>query len=271
MAVCLIAVDLEGVHGVVGEPNVGLLKTIPDYQKAVENATKEVNAVVAALADLGVEDIWVWDNHGGQKNLDFSKVDSRAKDVNPPRDALTRMDFIKERGIDKVFYIGYHAREGSLNGVLAHTYSSVDIQYIKVNGKQIGELEFDGWIAAEFGADSVFVASDEVCVGQVRDYDENVVRVTTKIGTGRNSAIFREPSMVLQEIYDGAKLSLQKEIHTKKLVFPCEVEMRFTRMEHTAVRYETMGKRLPQIHYGEDCHTLCATVNSIDELRVFLT
>ena len=41
--VCLIAVDLEGVHGVVGEPYKGLLRELPDYAKAVENATKEVS------------------------------------------------------------------------------------------------------------------------------------------------------------------------------------------------------------------------------------
>ena len=269
--VCLIAVDLEGVHGVVGEPYKGLLREIPDYAKSVENATKEVNAVVAALADCGVEDIWVWDNHGGKPNLDFSKIDSRAKNANPSPKGITRLDFIKELNIKKIFYIGYHSREGSLNGVLAHTYSSVDNQYIKVNGKQIGEIEFDSWLAAEFGADSVFVASDDVCVGQVCDYDENIVTAITKIGTGRNSAIFKEADVVLREIYEGVSLAYGKEIQTKKLVFPCDVEIRFTRMEFAAEKYESMKKLLPSIAYGEDAHTLCSKVKNVDELRVFLT
>lgn len=268
---CLIAVDLEGVHGVVGEPYKGLLRELPDYQKSVENATKEVNAVIAALADNGVSEIWIWDNHGGKPNLDFSKVDSRGKNANPSPKGITRMDFVKELGIEKVFYIGYHSREGSLNGVLAHTYSSVDNQYIKINGKQIGEIEFDSWLAAEFGADSVFVASDDVCVGQVREYDENIVTAITKIGTGRNSAIFKEAETVLREIYDGAALALQKEIKTKKLTFPCEVEIRFTRTEFAAYEYANMKKQLPSIEYGEDAHTLCARVNNANELRVFLT
>lgn len=269
--ICLIAVDLEGVHGVVGEPYKGLLKELPDYQKAVENATKEVNSVVAALSEVGATQIWVWDNHGGKPNLDFSKIDARAKNANPSPKGITRLDFVKELGIEKVFYIGYHSREGSLGGVLAHTYSSVDIQYIKVNGKQIGEIEFDSWLAAEFGADSVFVASDDVCVGQVRDYDENIVTAVTKIGTGRNSAVFKDPQVVLQEIAEGVKLAATAEIHTKKLCFPCQVEMRFTRVEFAAYEYENMRSQLPAIVYGEDAHTLCATVHNVDELRVFLT
>ena len=69
----MIAVDLEGVHGIVGEPYKGLLREIPDYQRAVENATKEVNAVVAALADGGVEEIWVWDNHAENPTSIFLK------------------------------------------------------------------------------------------------------------------------------------------------------------------------------------------------------
>lgn len=269
--VCLIAVDLEGVHGVVGEPYKGLLRELPDYQKAVENATKEVNAAVAALADCGAEAIWVWDNHGGKPNLDFSKIDARAKNANPSPKGITRLDFVKELGIEKVFYIGYHSREGSLNGVLAHTYSSVDIQYIKINGKQIGEIEFDSWLAAEFGADSVFVASDDVCVGQVRDYDPNIVTAITKIGTGRNSAKLKEPEVVLREIYEGIKVAATADIHTKKLSFPCDVEMRFTRVEFAAYEYENMRAQLPAVHYGEDAHTLCASVQNVDELRVFLT
>ena len=39
----LIAVDLEGVHGVVGEPYKGLTSDHEEYAKAVENATDEVN------------------------------------------------------------------------------------------------------------------------------------------------------------------------------------------------------------------------------------
>ena len=39
---------------------------------------------------------------------------------------MTRLDFVKTLGIEKVFYIGYHSREGSLNGVLCATVRSVD-------------------------------------------------------------------------------------------------------------------------------------------------
>ena len=74
----LLAVDLEGAHGVVGEPYKGLIPGMKEYDKAVENVTKEVNAATEALYDYGATKVFVWDNHGNLDNLDFKKVDPRA-------------------------------------------------------------------------------------------------------------------------------------------------------------------------------------------------
>ena len=45
----LIAVDMEGIHGVVGEPNVRYSETA-DYKLAIGYAAKEVNAVTDIVA-----------------------------------------------------------------------------------------------------------------------------------------------------------------------------------------------------------------------------
>ncbi len=266
----LIAVDMEGVHGVVGVPYIGLACELDDYKVAVDSATKEVNTVIKALYDSGADKVYVWDNHGNLDNLDFNLIDSRAKKVIPKSNNIDRLDFVQGLNIDAVVYIGYHSREGSFNGILAHTYDSSAVQYYKINGKQVGEFDMDAFMAAEHGLTSIFAAGDNVFIEQVLEFNPQVVTALTKTGTGRNSAILRDEKDVLDDIYAGVKQAVKKRIELKKLTFPCEFEVRFTRMEFAKEMYDKKIKVVPQAKYGEDSHTLVATVNNIQELKYML-
>lgn len=55
----LIAVDLEGVNYVTGEPYKGLEKEFPEYEVAVREAERELNAVVAGLYKANASEIFV--------------------------------------------------------------------------------------------------------------------------------------------------------------------------------------------------------------------
>ena len=266
----IIAVDLEGAHGVVGEPYKGLGVQLADYQKAVENVTKEVNAAVKALYDSGATEVDVWDNHGNRDNLDFSKVDARAKKVKPKSNNRGRLDFLAEKDYRGMVLIGYHSREGTKNGVLAHTYSSNDIQYYKLNGKAIGEFDFDGILANAFGVPTIFLSSDDVCVKQFEETHPQAVTAVTKIGKGRNKAEFLPAERVLADIYDGVCKAVKKEISVEKPSFPYRIEVRYTRMEYAESVYEKLRREGLSVEYGEDAHILTAMVGNINELRMFL-
>lgn len=266
----LIAVDMEGVHGVVGVPYKGLECELDDYKVAVDSATKEVNTVIKALYDSGAKQVYVWDNHGNLDNLDFNLIDSRAKKAIPKSNNIDRLDFVEGLNIDAVLYIGYHSREGSLNGILAHTYDSTAVQFYKINGKQVGEFDMDAYMAAEHGLPSIFVAGDNVLISQVLEFNPQVVTALTKTGTGRNSAIFRDEKELLEDIYQGVKKAVKKNIEIKKLKFPCEFEVRFTRMEFAKEMLDQKIKVVPQAKYGEDAHTLVATVENIQQLKYML-
>ena len=266
----LIAVDMEGVHGVVGVPYRGLACELDDYKVAVDSATKEVNAVIKALYDGGANKVYVWDNHGNLDNLDFNLIDSRAQKVIPKSNNFDRIDFVDGLDIKAVLFIGYHSREGSFNGVLAHTYDSTCVQYYKINGKQVGEYDMDAYMAAEYSIAPIFAACDNVCAEQVKAFNEKTITVITKIGTGRNSAIFRDEDELLKEIYSGVLDAFKTEVKVKKLEFPCEFEVRFTRTEFAKEMIERMVKDVPQITYGEDAHILKAEINNIKELKHML-
>ena len=55
----LINVDMEGIHGVVGERYRGMDPGIADYHIATENSIKEINAAVKALFEGGADNVYV--------------------------------------------------------------------------------------------------------------------------------------------------------------------------------------------------------------------
>ena len=264
----LIAVDLEGIHGVVGEPYSGLLKNLPDYKVAVDGAEKEINAAVRALFDNGATKVAVWDNHAGGGNIDFNNIDQRVIRINAKGDNR-RFDFVKEHNFSGIVYLGYHAREGTLGGVLAHTYSSVAIQYIKFNGKPVGELDIDTYICANYGIAPIFAASDDICIDQFKTLAPKAANVVTKIAKGRNSADFIDEEKVLKNIYDGVSEATKNNCPIVSHPTPLSVEIRFTRMELAAEKLELAKKIGIPVKYGEDAHILHFEIGSINDVPVF--
>ncbi len=267
----LVAVDLEGIHGVVGVEYESLHTGKPDYEKAIVNAEKEVNAVAKGLFDGGAELVAVWDNHWKGKNLDFGNIDGRVIRVeNTPKPRYERIGFAKEYGFDGMLLVGYHSKEGSVGGVLAHTYSSLTIQYYKIDGKQVGEADIDSYVAAELGFAPLFISSDDVCVKQVREIQPNIETVITKFGKGRNSAELRDESEVLKEMYEKAKACSNLSLTPKRLCYPAKFEMRFTRAEDALKRLERVRGYGIDARFGEDAHVIEATLNSITDLESFI-
>ncbi len=262
----LIAVDLEGIGGVVGLPNETLTGS-PDYALSIENATKEINTVVRALFDNGATKVAVWDNHGKGHNLDFSKIDERAVKVcssNYPY----RLDFAQDFNFAGIIYLGYHAREGTFGGILAHTYSSVAVQYVKIDGKPVGELEIDTYIAGTHGIAPLLTASDKACVDQFALTATDTEFVTTKYGISRNEATLRDEEEILAELYDATVTAMKKDIKPITYPTPLTLEVRFTRAELAAQKLELarIDDGISDARYGEDTHTVFFTIEKINRI-----
>lgn len=261
----LIAVDLEGIHGVVGEPYSGLLKTLPDYKVAVSGAEKEISAMARALFDGGAETVAVWDNHAGGGNINFENLDPRIIKIDAKGDAR-RFDFVKGFGFDRILYLGYHAREGTLGAVLAHTYSSVAIQYVKLDGVDVGELDIDTYILAEYGIAPIFAASDDICISQFNTLAPKAKTVITKFAQSRNSAKFRDEETVLSEIYSETLAAMNAPASVVFHPTPTEVEIRYTRMEFAAEMLERARSIGLSASYGDDAHIIKFTAERIKDI-----
>ena len=262
----LVATDLEGIHGVVGEP-YKTLNASSDYPVACENAVKEINAVVNGLFDGGAQKVTVWDNHGSWHNLDRSKIDPRVDYINgdtPKKKG--RIFFADEHSYDGMLCIGYHAKEGTVGGVLSHTYNSVGIQYYKINGKTVGELEVDQYTAAEYGFTVLLVASDYAGVAEARAAFGDIAGVVTKIGSERNVAELLPADKILSELYEKAKTVPATEKSPIRLPMPASFEIRYTRCEDAAARLASLKKKGYDAHYVEDSHTVAYTLNDISDI-----
>ena len=264
----LLAVDMEGVHGVVGEPYKGLSESPEQYTIAQEAAIKEINAASKALFDNGAKKVVLWDNHHMGNNFDYTLIDQRIE-VADWKKYCKRLEFAKDYNFAGIIYLGYHAKEGTMGAILSHTYSSKSIQYIKLNNRAVGELDIDTYIAAIYGIPPIFIAADNFAVGQLKEISPLTHSVITKYGKGRNTADLIEREVVLKNIYDEVSSAVKSKIPVVKYDFPAELEVRYTHMERAEMKYRSFVGKIP-VKYGEDAHVLLAKPNNIYEVFCFV-
>lgn len=264
----LIACDLEGVNNVVGEPYMGLGRDTAQWEVARRQAALEINAAAKALFELGAEKVALWDNHGGGKNIDKCDLDPRI-DLLDVDNKKPRMYFGGE--YDCVCYFGYHAMEGTLGGVLAHTMNSKDNQYFKLNGKYIGEIDMDAYIAAYHGIPSCFFAGGDIACSQAARAVEGIVTVVTKTELSRNEAIFRDNEELLDDIKKGIAKAMESDIAAYPLEYPATMEKAYKRMEDAAVYLKRLRSAGIEAEHpecdilGRDAHAVVSKINDIYE------
>lgn len=264
----LIALDLEGVNNVKGVPYEALSKGTDEWQIAKVQGALEVNAAAVALFRAGAEKVALWDNHGGGNNVDPADLDPRIV-LLKGEPGQPRMYFADD--YDCICYFGYHAMEGTLGGVLAHTMSSKTVQYYKLNGKYIGEIDMDAYIAASHSKPSVFFCAGNIACDQAKRAVPSIVTVTTKREISRNEAEFRDNAELFAEIGEKIVEAVKSEHGYKTLEFPAVFEKSFKRVEDAAKYLTRLQSRNVDANYltdeilGKDAHTVASTVHNISE------
>ena len=85
-------------------------------------------------------------------------------------------------GIGAVFYTGYHAKAGTPNAPLAHTWTGW-VNDVRIDGRSTGEFGINAIVAGHFGVPVALVTGDDKAVAQTRALlGEQVVGV---VGQGR--------------------------------------------------------------------------------------
>jgi D-amino peptidase len=159
----LIIADIEGSSGCGGYRASSFL-TRP-WAKACAAMSRDVDAVVKALFDAGVELVTVKDFHRTGYNLLPEMIDRRAAVVCGYRQGPVP-GLGDPKDADGVMMLGMHAAAGT-SGFLAHTLTS-RLAFLKVNGRPLAEVELFAAALAPFGIPAIFFSGCPVACTQAR-------------------------------------------------------------------------------------------------------
>lgn len=232
----VVSVDAEGLAGVVGAPGGTLNDAKENYEFARKQGAREADAAAKALFDSGATEVVIIDAHGSGVNYHYDLIDKRC-DLSIGSGSDLRLPAVT-KGTAGLLLVGYHPMDNTIDGVICHSYSSMTYQWIKVNGRECGEIAIDSAIAGTRGVPTIFIASDDKGTDEARQFLPWVETVTTKQALGYNMAISKHPLRVLDEIYAGVKRAVERQGEAKPFAFPSPVtiEMRYKRIEGAQAR-----------------------------------
>ncbi len=200
-----IAADFEGGACIVGRVGKTLTES-NQYEFAKHIITEEINAAAEAAFASGAKEIIVEDGHSSGLNLPYEDLHPDVRIVlgSPKRPRFPGLD----ESFNAVFLIAYHPMAGVERGVLSHSYSSVNIQHMWLNGQEIGEIGFDAACAGARGVPVVLVSSCKVGCEEAKRTLGDVEVAPVKEGLSRNAAISLHPQKARELIASKAKAAL---------------------------------------------------------------
>lgn len=175
-----VVTDGEGVAGICRQE-----QTEPTDNELRQLLTGEVNAAVDGFLAGGADEVVVWDGHDGSRTLSATTIHDRAKLV--IGDIYPLMTF--DRGYAAVAFVGQHSKAGTSAAIMAHSYNSLGIQNMLLNGKPVGEIEVTAALAGSFGIPVIFLSGDQAAARELHGIVPDAVTAEVKEGLARYSCI----------------------------------------------------------------------------------
>ncbi len=198
--------DAEGVGGVCRQD-----QTDPKDQEMRQLLTGEVNAAVDGFLAGGADEVTVWDGHDGSQTLSTLTIHPKAKLVMGALGVSMMMD----RHFSAVAYVGQHSRADVRGGIMAHSYSSLGIQNMLLNGKPVGEIDVIAAMAGHFGTPVIMLSGDQAAATELHEIVPTAELAVVKEGIGRYNCISLSASAARDAIREAARRSISKIGSTK--------------------------------------------------------
>jgi len=235
-----VSTDLEGISGIVNFEQTGRDGKGAEYERARRLLTNEVNAVVVACKEAGVEKVVAMDGHAGGYNFIVEDLHPEGEYViggNRKR----ALEGISD-DFDGVILLGYHAMAGTENGILDHTQSSKSWYNYWVNDIKMGEVGQNAILAGNKGIPVILVTGDDDACKEAKTLLPHVETVAVKEGYSRTCAKIVPPVTAREMIKDGIKKALKKIKSMKpyKIRYPLKVKIEFQTTD-VADGYERNG------------------------------
>ena len=208
-------VDMEGISGITNaEQTTGTL-----HEEGCRLMAEDINACVEGCFAAGATEVVVKDGHWKGVNVDPKRIDSRARLIQGVTPDVRFQDMERSEAL---ILLGYHAKALTPCAMLAHSYSSVSIQGMWLNGREVGEIGVDAAIAAEHKVPVVLVSGCDKVVAEAREWIPGVVTCQTKKSTGVQTAelVPVEEARRLLRIKTEEAIRRRKEIPLIKVQYP---------------------------------------------------
>ncbi|MGE5603254.1 MAG: M55 family metallopeptidase [Nitrososphaerales archaeon] len=234
----LIAADMEGITGVVNFDQV--TPGHPEYERFRRLMTEDVNAAVRGAFAAGADEVIISDGHWNATNILIEQLDARTRlNSGSPR-PYSMIEGVDD-GVDGVLFIGYHARMGTTNAILDHTWSSERVNGVWVSQaggepQPVGEIGLNGAMCGHFGAAVVMISGDQSACAEAAALFPGIVTAVVKQAKGRHAAECLSPAQTAELIEQSAAKGVERLLSDNppqplRLVTPITVTVEFIRSQ----------------------------------------
>ena len=188
-----ISLDLEGFSGIshARQAFPTQAQDFYEYQMALKQVKKTLSQLFDAVEDIEAHRIVLNDAHASMTNLFLAELElpSSVELISGKPKKYGMMAGL-EASFDACVLLGYHAKAGSLNAPLAHSFTE-DIADIRFNGISVGEAGLSILLAEHgFGVPVLLSYGDNMLGQELQDleaqglYAGQGIHVVSKLGRG---------------------------------------------------------------------------------------
>ncbi|MCM8818593.1 MAG: M55 family metallopeptidase [Candidatus Omnitrophica bacterium] len=220
-----IVTDLEGATGVFKFKQTRERGT--EFYDAMKLLMGDIAAVAEGLKEAGVKEIYVLDGHNGGNNFIPELMVQGVKYITGyPRPGIL---YGFDETFDGIILLGFHAKNGTPDGVLHHTQSSsLELKYF-YDGIERGEIFQAAVIAGHYNVPVILVTGDEATCREAKEtLGKNLPTVAVKKGISREAAILLSPEETKILLKEGAKKAVKMlpKLKPYKIKFPIKLKIR---------------------------------------------
>lgn len=230
-----IAVDSEGPSGISEYWGRNNQPESSFYLEKRRLMTLDANAAVEGCLKAGATEVIVSDDGIGGVNMIPELFHSEAKWIQGHGfGSQWKLPFLHglDESFDAVVLVGFHAMQGTPDGLLAHTFSSRTDRRYWLNGRESGELAMYAAVAGHFGVPIIAVTGDAAFCREAKDQlSDSVVTVEVKKGFNEERALLIAPKKAREMISEGVKRAVGQvatgRFHPLHLDLPIQARLQF--------------------------------------------
>jgi D-amino peptidase len=216
-----VITDAEGVAGICRQD-----QTNTNESELRQLLTGEANAAVEGFLQGGADEVVVWDAHDGSQTLSAQTIHPRAKLLIGSLGPTMTL----ERKYSGVAFVGQHSMANVRGGIMAHSYSSLGIQNLLLNGRPVGEIGTRAALAGCFGTPVIMLTGDVAAVEEMRQLVPQAELVAVKEGLGRYTCLSSSAETARDLIRKAAERAAKRidQIPPYRVNGPVSIQIEYT-------------------------------------------